>query len=213
MLRVQAPLKGDSSPPKLAQDVRPWSASSSTTESANRNTPLAKILGPRSDPDSRAEGRSPAKFSEVRLLLGSRLGSVLASLFGKGSSVFRRFLTGQHTESCRPSSSSPRTLQPGRAALQHLEKHLLVWLWSGLAAEPAPSATSPSATSSTCCSSPKILGKDDKEPRCILAWCCPPFILWNSKNVCFLWNEWGEKSCPRCLKLLSRQFLQQCSTN
>lgn len=195
MLRVQAPLKGDSSPPKLAQDVRPWSASSSTTESANRNTPLAKILGPRSDPDSRAEGRSPAKFSEVRLLLGSRLGSVLASLFGKGSSVFRRFLTGLHTESCRPSSSSPRTLQPGRAALQHLEKHLLVWLWSGLAAELAPSATSPSATSSTCCSSPKILGKDDKEPRCILV-LSSLHSLELKKCLFFCGMNWGGEAVP-----------------
>lgn len=115
--------------------------------------------------------------------------------------------TGRSAGSCRLSSSSPRTLQPGKAGLQRLEKRLLVWLWSGLDAELAPSATSPSATSSIGCSNPKTLRQDDKEPTCVLAWCCPFSIRGNSKNVCFCGIN-GKKGCPpHCLKFLSQHFL------
>lgn len=79
-----APLKGTPSPPKLAQDVRPWLASSSTAEGANRNTASCQDSGTTLRSRPGADGRPPAKFSEAALLLGSHPGSVLASSLERG---------------------------------------------------------------------------------------------------------------------------------
>ena len=134
------PLKGTPSPPKLVQDVRPWSASSSAPESANRNTTSCQ--------DSRTPLRSRPRGQKADLMPTSpKPGSsqalvpeVLWRLLWKGD------ISLQMVPDPPPACLALCSLE--RLVCSVWKKHLLVRLWSALAAGPAPSATSPSATSS-----------------------------------------------------------------
>ena len=160
-----------------------------------------------------AEGRSPAKVSKPGSSWALILEVSWPPLWKRGhqSSADSWRGSGWSPGIYRPSSSSPHTLRPRKVGLQHLEKHLLVWLWSALVAEPAPSAAFPSATSSPSCSSPKTLRRGDTDAH---LWNCqeavlPPFF--ELKNVCFCWVK-GAQGHHHCLKFFLQKSLRQCFT-
>lgn len=169
--RFRAPLKGTPGPPKLVRDVRPWSASSSATESANRNT--AACQDSRTPLRSRPGGQK-ADFTPASPKPGSSQVLVLEVLWP---------LLWRGDISLRMAPDPP----PARLALCSLErlvcsvwkKHLLVRLWSVLAARPAPGATSPRATSPTSCAAGRASIQErgpGGPPVCLPGAVLPPFL-------------------------------------
>lgn len=108
-----APLKGAPSSPKLAQDVRPWSASSSTAESANRNTASCQDAG--TTLRSRPRGRQHTSCQVLRSQ-GSSWALILEVSWPplwKGEISLQMIPdTGYSAGNCRLPSRSPRTPAP-----------------------------------------------------------------------------------------------------